>query len=101
MTTLSSIFPGKSLGQRCLVGYSPRGCKESNWATNTTTKPRPRATNSAPPVTDPAFLISSRVKPILPAGGPSFEKHGYMSPAQKRKRGSDTRLSLQQGLTGP
>ena len=45
-------------------------------------------------MSDPEFLISSKVKPILLAGGPSFEKHGYMSPAQKRRRGSDTRHSV-------
>ena len=30
MATHSSILPGKSHGQRSLVGYSPRGCKESD-----------------------------------------------------------------------
>ena len=30
MATHSIIFAGKSHGQRSLVGYSPRGCKESD-----------------------------------------------------------------------
>ena len=30
MATHSSIFPGESHGQRSLVGYSPRGRKESD-----------------------------------------------------------------------
>ena len=30
MATHSSTFPGKSHGQRSLVGYSPWGCKESD-----------------------------------------------------------------------
>ena len=30
MAIHSSILPGESHGQRSLVGYSPRGCKESN-----------------------------------------------------------------------
>ena len=30
MATHSSILPGKSHGQRSLVGYSPWGCKESD-----------------------------------------------------------------------
>ena len=30
MATLSSILPGKSHGQKSLVGYSPWGCKESD-----------------------------------------------------------------------
>ena len=28
--TYSSIFPGKSYGQRSLAGYSPKGCKEKD-----------------------------------------------------------------------
>ena len=30
MATHSSTFPGKSLGQKSLVGYSPWGCEESD-----------------------------------------------------------------------
>ena len=30
MSAHNSILPGKSHGQRSLVGYSPRGCKESD-----------------------------------------------------------------------
>ena len=30
MATHSSILPGKSHGQRSLLGYSPWGCKESD-----------------------------------------------------------------------
>ena len=30
MATHSSIFPGEFHGQRSLVGYSPRDCKESD-----------------------------------------------------------------------
>ena len=32
MATHSSILPGKSHGQRSLVGYSPQGHKESDMA---------------------------------------------------------------------
>ena len=30
MATHSSIQPGEFHGQRCLAGYSPRGCKDSD-----------------------------------------------------------------------
>ena len=35
MATHSSILPEKSHGQRSLVGYGPKGCKESDTAEHT------------------------------------------------------------------
>ena len=39
MTTHSSVLPGKAHGQRSLVGYSPRGPKDSDTTEHLNTSP--------------------------------------------------------------
>ena len=78
MATYSSIFAGKSHGQRTLVGYSPWGCKESDVTECTHTHTHtPQASTpcrelpGGPVVRAPLPLQRTRVQPLVTDQGPA------------------------------